>query len=714
MWYSVTVLALLNIYMSNGWDPSLVREPTTAEITQALQEEDLDGSQRISLEEHYFKVFADTNGDEYVSKSEYYLSLYKKTTGGAVDNQYLYPINFNLHDLNGDGRISFLERKFIAADIDGNYILNSTEWVLGDFVESYSDFSRYDASKSINTIDSTRYFYYTIFHDCSLTGSIEYNRSLLRSPWSRSCLLEVQIQNNPPFVEVEVNWSNCSSAACNASATAENLKHTCVSDQDCVSGRGCSYFGFCTAQDELQPSGYFPRLPKWTVEPKGYTIDVIKEIAARLNYNITFNVVTDLSVLLSKAPTSGSNDKKFWPPPLRGTLISNFNQLRYSPQNKSIQIDKYQCTDSLWKGDGFVIVVKTNPPLISRGLAMFLMLFSPSFINFLSIFFFFIFVMGHIFWIVEHRYNDLFRKFYAEGVMDGLWYTAVTVTTVGYGDKVPTTLIGKLFGSFWMIFGLICFGLFSGAVVDEINNMQEAANIQDVSGLVGVDICVLERTYYKQLSTIFGFKPITASSLEECGKSVLNGNVAAMVVPHADLLQYFLSSGLYAKECGNPLKVVGDPLLLSDKRFGLQNALCFCDTCDDPISGTRIYASTYLTAGMSTVLSDLSNTGFLASTEDTYMSSLLQPNTCGSVTKFDVSAIIACFVLLFCSMALNVVFRNSFTKYYALAAEQKLSGAVDSFLCWIGVRERDPHWVSDYKDTSIIYDDEQVLLSRLT
>ncbi len=32
-----------------------------------------------------------------------------------------------------------------------------------------------------------------------------------------------------------------------------------------------------------------------------------------------------------------------------------------------------------------------------------------------------------------------------------LWYTLQTVTTVGYGDKVPTSLVGRLTGSFVMI-----------------------------------------------------------------------------------------------------------------------------------------------------------------------------------------------------------------------------------------------------------------------
>jgi polar amino acid transport system substrate-binding protein len=72
--------------------------------------------------------------------------------------------------------------------------------------------------------------------------------------------------------------------------------------------------------------------------------------------------------------------------------------------------------------------------------------------------------------------------------MDGLWYAAVTVTTVGYGDKVAITGLGRMIASFWMIFGLICFGMFGGAVVAEIAEMQADQYIQDVSSLRGITV----------------------------------------------------------------------------------------------------------------------------------------------------------------------------------------------------------------------------------
>jgi voltage-gated potassium channel len=46
---------------------------------------------------------------------------------------------------------------------------------------------------------------------------------------------------------------------------------------------------------------------------------------------------------------------------------------------------------------------------------------------------------------------------------DGIWWAWVTVTTVGYGDVVPVTHVGRIFGSFVILLGIALFSMLTAA-----------------------------------------------------------------------------------------------------------------------------------------------------------------------------------------------------------------------------------------------------------
>ena len=75
-------------------------------------------------------------------------------------------------------------------------------------------------------------------------------------------------------------------------------------------------------------------------------------------------------------------------------------------------------------------------------------------------------VVGALVWVVERRRNqDEFSPGVLRGLGDGFWWAGVTLTTIGYGDKSPKSLLGRLIAMLWMLTGLAVSAALTAAVV---------------------------------------------------------------------------------------------------------------------------------------------------------------------------------------------------------------------------------------------------------
>lgn len=66
-------------------------------------------------------------------------------------------------------------------------------------------------------------------------------------------------------------------------------------------------------------------------------------------------------------------------------------------------------------------------------------------------------------YLIENKVNDQFASF-----IDGLWWSVVTITTVGYGDKYPVTDWGRLVAFMVMIGGIGSFGYLAGSILEDL------------------------------------------------------------------------------------------------------------------------------------------------------------------------------------------------------------------------------------------------------
>jgi ABC-type amino acid transport substrate-binding protein len=66
-------------------------------------------------------------------------------------------------------------------------------------------------------------------------------------------------------------------------------------------------------------------------------------------------------------------------------------------------------------------------------------------------------LFGAALWLVERRRNPQFPAPPAKGIGSGFWWAAVTASSVGYGDKVPVTLRGRLVAILWMLVSVVLY-----------------------------------------------------------------------------------------------------------------------------------------------------------------------------------------------------------------------------------------------------------------
>ena len=75
-------------------------------------------------------------------------------------------------------------------------------------------------------------------------------------------------------------------------------------------------------------------------------------------------------------------------------------------------------------------------------------------------------VVGAAVWAIERRRNEeQFHRSLLKGLGDGFWWAGVTLTTIGYGDKAPITLLGRTVAMLWMLVGLAVSAALTAAVV---------------------------------------------------------------------------------------------------------------------------------------------------------------------------------------------------------------------------------------------------------
>ncbi len=97
--------------------------------------------------------------------------------------------------------------------------------------------------------------------------------------------------------------------------------------------------------------------------------------------------------------------------------------------------------------------------------------------------------VGVLFWLAERRANeDQFGGRAWKGIGSGFWFSAVTMTTVGYGDKAPRTMAGKVIAVIWMFGAILIISTFTGMLASSLTESRISGAIRSADDLKSASV----------------------------------------------------------------------------------------------------------------------------------------------------------------------------------------------------------------------------------
>ncbi len=108
-----------------------------------------------------------------------------------------------------------------------------------------------------------------------------------------------------------------------------------------------------------------------------------------------------------------------------------------------------------------------------------------------------IIISAIVIFIIESNGNNTITSF-----MDSIWWSIVTITTVGYGDVVPKTSAGRIVGIFLIFIGFTLFSLFTGIITTVMveDKLRGAKGLKQIKKRNHIVICGWNETVETMLN----------------------------------------------------------------------------------------------------------------------------------------------------------------------------------------------------------------------
>ncbi len=147
---------------------------------------------------------------------------------------------------------------------------------------------------------------------------------------------------------------------------------------------------------------------------------------------------------------------------------------------------------------------------------------------------------AHLIWWFERHHNPDFSVPYRRGIFDSFYWSVVTMSTVGYGDKVARGRMGKSFALVWIFLGTLVFASFTAAISSSLAVSELRSEIAGPGDLPGHRVATVSSSSGEAYLESVGVGPVLVDHIEDAYRLLDEGEVDAVVFD-APVLRFHVS-----------------------------------------------------------------------------------------------------------------------------------------------------------------------------
>lgn len=134
---------------------------------------------------------------------------------------------------------------------------------------------------------------------------------------------------------------------------------------------------------------------------------------------------------------------------------------------------------------------------------------------------------GIVIWALDTYWNpEEFPRSFFKGTWEGFWWAFVSMTTVGYGDRAPRSVLARTFAFIWVLTGLVIISIFTATVTTSLT----AISLSNEIKLYGSEVVALKNTEEQRLGVRNNAKVTEKNMVEELKTSVLDQTVSGALL----------------------------------------------------------------------------------------------------------------------------------------------------------------------------------------